>query len=293
MLRVLSRVTAVGAVGCVGGGGWYYYQQNCPPPVESSLQPGKSLTCKVLEIENLTTDTRRFRFQLPTSEHVLGLPTASHIVAVDNAMVYREYTPITLDQFDKGYFDLIVKRYPGGTLSEAFHRLNQGDQMDFRGPITTLQYEPNQATCLGMVAGGTGITPMYQIIRTVLSNPTDKTQLRLLYASRTPMDILLKHELDALVAEHPKQLQIQYMVDEQAVSNSDAEENSVVVGRVNAEVIKEFLNPPKSERCAVLVCGPPGMMHYLCGPAPRKGFAPQPGGLLRKMGYGRQVIRFD
>merc|ERR1712153_262159 len=141
MLRVLSRVTAVGAVGCAGGGGWYYYQQNRPPPVESSLQPGKSLTCKVLEIENLTTDTRRFRFQLPTSEHVLGLPTASHIVAVDNAM-------------------------------------------DFRGPITTLQYEPNQATCLGMVAGGTGITPMYQIIRTVLSNPTDKTQLRLLYASR-------------------------------------------------------------------------------------------------------------
>ena len=58
-----------------------------------------------------------FRFELPTSEHVLGLPTASHIVAVDNAMVYREYTPITLDQCDKGYFDLVVKRYPGAPHS--------------------------------------------------------------------------------------------------------------------------------------------------------------------------------
>jgi|EP01044_Picomonas_judraskeda_P000432 ferredoxin-NADP reductase len=46
-----------------------------------------------------------------------------------------------------------------------------GDTMDFRGPVTTLNYEPNAARCLGMIAGGTGITPMYQIIRTVLSNP--------------------------------------------------------------------------------------------------------------------------
>jgi cytochrome-b5 reductase len=50
-----------------------------------------------------------------------------------------------------------------------------GDSMDFRGPVVTLNYEPNTALCLGMIAGGTGITPMYQIIRTVLSNPVRAT----------------------------------------------------------------------------------------------------------------------
>ena len=59
---------------------------------------------------------------LPTPEHVLGLRTASHILAVDNAMVARAYTPITLDSYDKGYFDLVVKRYRGGEFSERFHR---------------------------------------------------------------------------------------------------------------------------------------------------------------------------
>jgi NAD(P)H-flavin reductase len=56
-------------------------------------------------------------------------------------------------------------------LSSFGFRMKIGDTMDFRGPVTTLNYEPNAARCLGMVAGGTGITPMYQIIRTVLSNP--------------------------------------------------------------------------------------------------------------------------
>jgi|EP01044_Picomonas_judraskeda_P000433 hypothetical protein len=37
-------------------------------------------------------------------------------------MVARAYTPITLDCYDKGYFDLVVKRYRGGEFSERFHR---------------------------------------------------------------------------------------------------------------------------------------------------------------------------
>jgi len=298
MLRALSRVTAVGAVGCAGGAAWYYFEKNRPPPTHSALQPGKSLSCKLQHVEQLTTDTARFRFELPSSEHVLGLPTASHIVAVDNAMVYREYTPTTLDQFDKGYFDLIVKHYQGGTISGAIHRLVPGDTMDFRGPITTLNYTPNEATCLGMIAGGTGITPMYQIIRTVLHNPADKTQLRLLYASRSAADILLKVELDSLAEAYPEQLQVQYIVgsptaglDEPSVGANNS--NRVSTGRVDAQTIKEFMLPPDSRRSAMLVCGPPGMMHSLCGPAKRQGRPAALGGALRRLGYGAQVVRFD
>ena len=53
---------------------------------------------------------------------MLGLPTASHILAVDNAMVASAYTPITLDRYERGYFDLVVKRYKGGEFSERFHK---------------------------------------------------------------------------------------------------------------------------------------------------------------------------
>ena len=40
-------------------------------------------------------------------------------------MVARAYTPITLDRYDKGYFDLVVKRYKGGEFSERFHRCTE------------------------------------------------------------------------------------------------------------------------------------------------------------------------
>ena len=54
-----------------------------------------------------------------------------------------------------------------------------------------------------MIAGGTGITPMYQVIKAVLKQADDETQLALLYANQSPDDILLFEELQSL-AEDPR-----------------------------------------------------------------------------------------
>jgi NAD(P)H-flavin reductase len=37
---------------------------------------------------------------------------------------------------------------------------------------------------IGMIAGGTGITPMYQLIQDICNNPEDTTQLSLLFANQ-------------------------------------------------------------------------------------------------------------
>ena len=78
-----------------------------------------------------------------------------------------------------------------------------GDSMQVKGPYVKLAYEPNKWSSVGMVAGGTGITPMYQLILEMLANPRDKTEIRLIYASRTEADIILKTELDALATVYP------------------------------------------------------------------------------------------
>lgn len=54
-----------------------------------------------------------------------------------------------------------------------------------------------------MLAGGTGITPMYQVANMILKNPNDKTKMRLIFANLTEEDILLQKELAALAVEHP------------------------------------------------------------------------------------------
>ncbi|CAI9274577.1 unnamed protein product [Lactuca saligna] len=44
-------------------------------------------------------------------------------------------------------------------------------------------YQPGQVRAFGMIAGGSGITPMFQVVRAVLENPSDKTKVHLVYAN--------------------------------------------------------------------------------------------------------------
>ena len=53
---------------------------------------------------------------------------------------------------------------------------------------------------IGMLAAGTGIAPMLQVIQGILSNEQDETFIDLVYSSRTYDDILMKHTLDEMKA---------------------------------------------------------------------------------------------
>lgn len=46
-----------------------------------------------------------------------------------------------------------------------------------------------------MIAAGSGITPMFQLVQTVADSPSDKTALSLIYSNRTPFDIILDEDL--------------------------------------------------------------------------------------------------
>ena len=48
-----------------------------------------------------------------------------------------------------------------------------------------------------MLAAGTGIAPMVQVLRTILDNDDDDTRINLIYACRLYQDILVKDVLDA------------------------------------------------------------------------------------------------
>ena len=63
--------------------------------------------------EELTHDTRLFRFALPSPDHRLGLPVGQHIylsAKINGELVVRPYTPTSSDR-DKGFFDLVIKVY--------------------------------------------------------------------------------------------------------------------------------------------------------------------------------------
>jgi len=64
-----------------------------------------------------------------------------------------------------------------------------------------------------LLSGGTGITPMLQLIRQVTRDPKDETQLSLLFANQTEEDILLRDELEEAAKSHPDRVKVWYTVD--------------------------------------------------------------------------------
>ena len=121
--------------------------------------------------------------------------------------IVRSYTPISSDE-NPGYFDLLIKSYPQGNISRHMGTLKIGDAMKVKGPKGAMVYTPGLVKRFGMIAGGTGITPMLQIIRAIVrgrpkNGGNDTTEVDLIFANVNYEDILLKDDLDSLTKEDP------------------------------------------------------------------------------------------
>jgi cytochrome-b5 reductase len=83
--------------------------------------------------------------------------------------VIRPYTPVS-DVDQKGTVDFIIKRYPGGAMSEHMHNMEPGQRLDIKGPIPKYQWEQNKHEQVAMIAGGTGVTPMWQVANAIMKS---------------------------------------------------------------------------------------------------------------------------
>jgi cytochrome-b5 reductase len=267
----------------------YFLKRGKRSPKKVILLESTTVKYQVILVdkEKLSHDTFRFRFKLPTMQHTLGLPVGTHVylsARIDGELTVRPYTPVTSED-DKGYFDLVIKVYykgvnenfpNGGKLTQYLDSLSIGDGIDVRGPGGLLEYEgrghfavkPDKKSVparafyrrLGMIAGGTGITPMLQIIRAIMKDPQDQTRISLIYANQTPDDILLRGELDDLKLEFPNRFDLWYTVDRNAGDNWNFS-----TGFINEDMIREHL-PTPGDDTFILMCGPPPMINRACLP---------------------------
>jgi len=151
----------------------------------------------------------------------------------------------------------LIKSYPQGNISKHMASLQVGQAIRVRGPKGAFVYTPNMVRRFGMVAGGTGITPMLQVIRAIIRGRAagDRTEVDLIFANVTAQDILLKEDLDAL-AKEDKNFHIHYVLDKPPEGWAGG------VGYVTVDMITKWLPKPASD-VKILVCGPPPMVSGL------------------------------
>ena len=173
-------------------------------------------------------------------------------------------------------------------MSSHIHSLRPGDTLAMKGPLPGPQWKANMHKEVGLIAGGAGITPCYQLIRRILNDPNDKTKVTLLYSNHTEEDILLKSEFDRLAAEHRDQFSVHYTVSQPSASWTGDK------GRITQEILKRTMAKPNDENIKIFVCGPDGFYTTVSGPkAAIPIFQGKFSGLLKDMGYTqRQVEKF-
>ena len=154
--------------------------------------------------------------------------------------------------------------------------------------IHEFDYKSNQLSHVTILAGGAGITPFVQLIRTILRDPSDKTNITLTYANSTEEDILLKSEFDQLASSKPDRFKVNYVVTKPSSGN-------VTQGYITRQLIEQSLPAKESwGTTKVLVCGPPPMLAAVAGSKGIGGFAQGSlGGMLKEIGLtSSQVQKF-
>merc|ERR1711939_1003844 len=91
----------------------------------------------------------------------------------------------------------------GGKMGLYLDMKKAGDELEIMGPVGLIEYlgcgsfklsggRRKDARFVGMLAGGTGITPMLQILQAAVADPADKCEFSLIYANKTADDILVQ-----------------------------------------------------------------------------------------------------
>lgn len=266
------------------------YAESPPSDAKAALQKQnwKGFTeLKLQSSEMVNHNVKRLTFALPTEDTVTGISPVTSMLTrhtPDGAFipVFRPYTPVS-DNDVPGTMTFMVKRYPGGKGSGKMHSLVPGDTMRFK-PLEEFKYEPNSHNSILLIAGGSGITPLYQLTRSILKNPADKTKLSLVYANNTEEDILLKKEFEELEQKFPERFQKVFVV-QKPPQGSDYES-----GYVSQQMLSRVW-PGKQAGQKVLVSGPPPMVEAIAGAKGMGGWTQGSiGGILKDMGYTSEEV---
>mmetsp|Transcript_38216 Transcript_38216/g.62020 ORF Transcript_38216/g.62020 Transcript_38216/m.62020 type:complete len:909 (+) Transcript_38216:214-2940(+) len=251
---------------------------------------------KLVYKEPLSHDTALFRFAFPDPTKVLGLPVGKHFkmtmrnvsgvelgswngrpdVEADANMIQRSYTPTSSD-LDQGYVEVVVKCYrpkklakfpDGGKLTQQLDKLYIGDEVEIQGPYGRVEYlgrskfnfgsRTLEKKMVGLIAGGTGITPMIQLLKSSLPDNTDDTMFSLIYANQTENDILLRDVLEDLANTYPERFKLHFTLDRPPETGWGYSK-----GFITAEMLRTIM-PPVTDDTIILMCGPPPMIKYAC-----------------------------
>lgn len=222
-----------------------------------------------------TPDVKTFRLMNPLG----GVLPFSYLpgqfltvtVPTDGKPVKRSYT-IASSPTQHDYAEITVKHEEGGVVSRFLHaRVKEGDLLECSGPAGAFIFTGRECTCILLIGGGVGITPLMSVLR-YLTDRSWAGDMYLLYGCRTPQDIIFRDELDYLQRRHPN---LRVVV---TVSRPEGTDWKGPKGRITKALLSESV-PDLLSRYV-----------HICGPVPMMEAAKQ---MLAELGVPRERIKTE
>ena len=112
-------------------------------------------------------------------------------------------------------------------------RAQVGDTVEMRGPTGRFNFRKLLPPLknLALVCGGTGLTPMLQLLRCVLADRATcpATNVQLLMQYREERDILCADDLESILTTHPKRVKMSVALSRPPSLSSPPSRNSAIV----------------------------------------------------------------
>ena len=210
-----------------------------------------------------TDDAVSFNFFIPREIGEDFLYTAGQFVGlhltIDGKEYHRSYSLSSSPIVDQ-HFQITVKRVEGGKVSNyLLDHVNEGQAIDVSSPLGKFFHQP-QTNTPGLYlffAAGSGITPVYSIIKTLLAtNPQNK--IVFVDCNRNEKSIIYKKELEALQEKEKHRLHIEHILSQ------PSESGGKYSGRLNKEHLNSLVKHYSLKDVAqAYMCGPDAWMQTI------------------------------
>ncbi|HYJ97471.1 MAG TPA: 1,2-phenylacetyl-CoA epoxidase subunit PaaE [Burkholderiaceae bacterium] len=211
---------------------------------------------RVRRIEPDTSEAVIVTFEVPTDlRDVFGFTQGQYLTLrreVEGQDLRRSYSICA--GVDDGELRVGVRKVNGGVFSNWINEhLKHGDTIHVMAPQGRffVPIDAAQARHYVGIAGGSGITPILSIMKTVLGREP-KSRFTLIYGNRALKSTMFKEEIEDLKNKYLTRLVLHHVFSDE---HTDAPINS---GVMNRDKIGEFLNVliPARNVSHAFVCGP-------------------------------------
>ena len=215
---------------------------------------------RVRSVDRLTCDSAAITFEVPDDlSDAFRFRAGQHLTLrrmIDGQDIRRTYS--VCSSAAAGPLRVAVKLLDGGAFSTwANEHLAPGDELEVLPPAGRFgpSTDPGRSRRYGLIAGGSGITPVLSIASTVLDVEPD-SEVVLLYGNRTSGDIMFLDELADLKDSHPQRFSVLHVL------SREEQASELLTGRLDPARLKRLLDTlvPVDSIDEWYLCGPFGLV---------------------------------